>query len=80
MRILQIGKKQILLLCLGLILVVAITIVQPGLILGLAVGFGAGAFCYKRYPEKFIFKRESKDKARIRELEEKIAQLEMEAP
>lgn len=79
MKVLQIGKKQLLLLCLGLVLVVAVAIVEPGVLLGLAVGFGAGAFCYKRYPEKFRFRKENPDKARIRELEEKIQQLEMEA-
>jgi hypothetical protein len=77
MRVIELTTKNILLLCVGLSVVFVIAIIDPLLLVGLVVGFGAGAFCFKRYPEKFkLFTRENKDKARIKELEDKIALLE----
>ena len=77
LKVLQLGKREVILLCLGLVLAVAIAIVEPGVLLGLVVGFGAGAFCYKSYPRKFRWFTLPKDtqKARIKELETQVREL-----
>ena len=75
----DVSTTQIILLLIVGVGVVILAVAVPLFLFGFFVGFALGIFLNKRYPEKFkvpvFFSGGDKDK-RIRELEEKVKQLE----
>jgi hypothetical protein len=79
MKVFDTRLKQLIFVCVGLIVAVVCFVLDPGLVVGVLVGFGVGCFCMKRWPERFrIFSLPvNKDKARIKELEKENNELKL---